>query len=199
MKRYGFLDTEGNPVYSATPAIEDAYVDGQMYGEHLCKELPLDAFDDMTVLTTYYYKDGWKTRSVRPAAFYSWDNNIEQWVPDLAAARIAKNSIIDTALVTANQSGFTFGNSRIASDPLSRSHIDAVNGYVSIFNKLPPGWTGKWKTEAGTYLSVPNPVAWKPIYGAMVTQIQANFVKAERLKTAIAAATTIEDIQGINW
>jgi len=199
MKRYAFLDTEGNPVYSATPAIDDAYVDGQMYGEHLCKELPLDAFDDMTVLATYYYKDGWKTRAARPGAYYNWNNKTEKWVPNLELARTTKNSIIDNAHLAANQTSFTFNGRQIALTPLSRSNIDAVNSYVLLFNQLPDNWVGSWKSVNNANVPIANIDAWKRFYKAMVNHIHASIVKSNQLKTALAAATTIGEIEAIGW
>jgi len=199
MERFAFTDANGNALYIASPAIDGVYTDGQVINGQTARLLPENTLDNLTLINTYYFKDGWKVRAPRPGQYYNWNNVSEQWVADLEKARTTKNSIINLALITANQSGFTYGNSRIASDPLSRSHIDAVNGYVSVFNKLPKGWLGTWKTEAGTELSIPNAVAWKQLYGAMVNQIQANFVKAEQLKDTVAAATTIEEIEAVSW
>jgi len=199
MKRYAFIDAEGNPIYSATPAIDDAYVDGQMYGEHLCKELPQEYFDDLTVLARSYYKDGWKIRDTRPGSYFNWDNSIEQWVPNLELARIARTSLLKIAYLAADQNGFTYASELISTDLQARSRIDAVNGYVAIFNQLPPDWSGEWIATDGNLVSILNVNAWKQLYKAMTLQILANFSKFEQLKAQIAAATTIGEIEAVSW
>jgi hypothetical protein len=200
MERFAFTDVDGVVLYIAAPAIDGVYTDGQVVNGQTARLLPDDAPDNITLINTYYYKDEWKKRAPRPtASYYSWDSNIEQWVPNLKLVRAAKNVQIDAALVAANQSGFTYGNSKIATDSLSRSHMDAINGFVALFDKMPLSWDGIWKTEVGTTLSVPNAVAWKNFYSAMVTQLHTNFVKAEGLKAALAAATTIQQVEAITW
>lgn len=124
-----------------------------------------------------------------------------QWVDarSLAEAKAAKNLEINASRLAANTSYFTFNGKQIAVDALSRSDIDASNGIISLTGALPGGWPGAWKAMDNTYVAIPDIATWTAFYAAMVTQGTANFVYSQQLKAALAAATTLEQVDAIYW
>ena len=62
-----------------------------------------------------------------------------------------KNSEINTARLTANQTTFSYQGKQVACDPLSRSDIDGINGYVATRGSLPVDWIGGWKRNGAVY------------------------------------------------
>ena len=99
----------------------------------------------------------------------------------------------------ANQSTFTFESKRIAVDAVSRSDIDAVHGIVVLTNAMPDNWVGGWKTVDNSYVSIPDVAKWTLFYKAMVRQGIVNFAHAQSLKTRLAAAKTVEEVDAIVW
>lgn len=80
MKKFAFVDSNGVPHYTASPAVDSMYTDGAAYGDTVCREIPLHQ-DDSAVLNGWYWKGGWKTnRPPRPGASYTWNNDTESWV-----------------------------------------------------------------------------------------------------------------------
>lgn len=118
---------------------------------------------------------------------------------ELAAAKAQKNSEINAARLAANQSTFAHAGKLIACDPLSRSDIDGVNGFVALTGALPPGWPGAWKAADNSLLSIPDVAAWTAFYGAMVAAGNANFGKAQALKAALEAASTVAEVAAVVW
>lgn len=110
-----------------------------------------------------------------------------------------KNAEINAGRLTANLSSFPYAGKQIACDALSRSDIDAVNGYVSLTGGFRVGWAGLWKATDNSYVDVSTVDAWKAFYAAMVDQGQANFSHAQDLKSQLASATTAEAVASINW
>lgn len=120
-------------------------------------------------------------------------------VVPLAELKAAKNAEINAARLAANFSTFTHAGKLIACDQLSRSDIDGTNGFVSLYGSMPPGWPGGWKAVDNTYVSIADVAAWKAFYSSMFAAGNANFAKAQALKTQLDAATTAEQIAAIAW
>ena len=114
-------------------------------------------------------------------------------------AKTAKALEINLARAAANQSTFTFAGKQIACDQLSRSDIDAINGRVATRGTLPPSFPGAWKAVDNTYVGIPDVATWNAFYDAMVAQGTVNFVKAQTLKAALAAANTPAEIAAVTW
>jgi Domain of unknown function (DUF4376) len=112
---------------------------------------------------------------------------------DLATQRINK------AWDLASQSGFSYQDKLFATDASSRSDIDGINGYVALYDNFPQGWVGAWKSRDGSYLPIPTVADWKAFYSAMVTAGLSNFTKAQQLKAQISQATTLEQLELIQW
>lgn len=111
----------------------------------------------------------------------------------------AKNGEINAARAAANTGTFAHGGKAFSCDQLSRSDIDGVNGYVAIYDALPPAFPGAWKAADNSWTPIADVEAWKTFYSAMVAQGAANFAHAQELKTRLAAAATAKDIAAIAW
>ena len=119
--------------------------------------------------------------------------------PTVQELKAEKNAAINTERLRANQSHFIFGGKQIAVDPLSRSDIDATHGAVLMLGAMPGGWPGAWKAVDNTYVMIPDIATWTAFYAAMVTQGTTNFIYSQSLKTTLAAATTLAEVDAITW
>lgn len=133
--------------------------------------------------------DAWEVLDAYPAAP----------APDVEPLKAAKNAEINAARLAANQGTFHHLGKPVACDPLSRSDIDGVNGFVALTGSLPPGWPGAWKAADNSLLPIPDVAAWTAFYGAMVAAGNANFGKAQQLKAALEAASTVAEVAAVVW
>ena len=116
-----------------------------------------------------------------------------------ASAKISKNNQINTWRLEASRGTFEHGGKVFACDELSRSDIDGITSFVSLYGALPPGWPGAWKTKDNSFLPVTTVAGWKSFVASMVAQGNANFAKAQNLKAQLAAATTLAEVSAITW
>ncbi|MHB8123990.1 MAG: DUF4376 domain-containing protein [Desulfuromonadaceae bacterium] len=129
-----------------------------------------------------------------------WDGSVfSSPTVDITALKLAKNADINAARLAANFSTFPHAGKAIACDQLSRSDIDGTNGFVSLYGTLPPGWPGGWKAVDNTYVPISSVDGWKAFYSSMFAAGNANFAKAQALKTQLEAATTAAEVQAIVW
>lgn len=119
--------------------------------------------------------------------------------PTLAQLAEAKNTEINAWRLKANRGTFGHAGKIFACDELSRSDIDGANGMIANLGAMPPGWPGGWKAVDNTYLAIATVADWKAFYGSMFASGNANFVRAQDLKTALAAATTAAQVAAIVW
>lgn len=131
----------------------------------------------------------------------SWDKSyvIVYKDYDLDFARALKNSELNVAREQANQSFFVFNGKRIECDKLSRSDIDAIAAYIGLNGTLPPTFPMMWKTMDNEIIPVQDVETFGLMYAAMVAQGTANFMRAQQLKQQLAAATTFEEIEEVQW
>lgn len=127
------------------------------------------------------------------------DLSIEQTDEVLQRVREEVNHRINEGRLQANHNFFIYKDKKIACDPLSRSDIDGLNGWISINNKMPDHWFGAWKAKDNTFVSIPDLSAWKEFYNSMFNQGQVNFQHSQLLKAKIAQADTLESIRAITW
>lgn len=118
---------------------------------------------------------------------------------DLTALKATKNAEINAARLAANFSTFPHAGKAIACDQLSRSDIDGTNGFVSLYGALPPGWPGGWKAVDNTYVPISSVDGWKAFYSSMFEAGNANFAKAQALKTQLEAAATAAEVAAVVW
>ena len=130
-----------------------------------------------------------------------FDYSTKQWVDNrtLEEVKLLKNKEINTARTAANQSFFVFDGKQIAVDALSRSDIDGVSDIVTLTGSLPINWVGAWKAIDNTFVPIPDVATWTAFCSALVAQGTANFSHSQDLKTALAAATTIAEVEAIVW
>ena len=200
MKKFVFLNPLGEPVYTATPSSDGIYVDGNQYGDHVCREIPFES-DDQEVLRSWFWKrsGGWGVRPERPSNWYEWDVDKEAWVADLAALKNAKRQEINAAKLAANRSHFVFQGKKIACDEQSRSAIDSVNGVVVLTGQLPTDWVGAWKAIDNTFVPITDVETWRQFYTALAAHDQANFLYSQELKALVDRAATEEQVTAIHW
>ena len=155
---------------------------------------------------THFVEDGRaEPFPVKPGEHYEWDWVTQEWVPDLEGARSAKASAIDTTCRNTILSGFK-------SSALGAEHhypaklTDQSNLSGSIIDSLLPGLSADWVTP---FWCMDATGVWEfRLHTA--TQIQqvgrdgklailAAMGKNEQLQSLIALATTLEEINQINW
>lgn len=119
--------------------------------------------------------------------------------PTLADLKTAKNTEINLWRLKANRGTFSHAGKIFACDELSRSDIDGANGMIANLGAMPPGWPGGWKAVDNTVLLIATVADWKAFYGSMFASGNANFIHAQDLKTALAAATTAAQVAAIVW
>jgi len=134
-----------------------------------------------------------------PQHIFDWTSKAWHDPRTLADLKAVANTRINAARMTANRGGFTHQGKTISSDALSRSDIDGVNGYASLYGTLPPAWPGGWKAVDNSYLAIASLDDWKLFYSAMVAAGNANFAHAQALKAQLAAATTPAQVEAIQW
>lgn len=141
------------------------------------------------------------TFPLRPSEFHEFNWTSKEWVDPrtMEDLRTACRNRINVARLNANQSGFIHEGKLFATDPLSRSDIDGINGYVTLYGMLPTDWVGAWKAEDNTYLPIEDLDAWKAFYGSMVAAGNTNFAISEQLKLDLKNAITAEEVEAIVW
>lgn len=124
-----------------------------------------------------------------------WNINLKK----ISDYKAEKKSQINEWRAQANQSTFPFAGKLVAVDVLSRSDIDGVASYVSLNNALPPNFPNVWKATDNSYIPIPDVATFKSLVAAMVAQGAFNFAKSQELKAQVDAATTIEQVEAIQW
>lgn len=123
----------------------------------------------------------------------------EELAAQLVAAKASKNLQINQWRAAANQSYFTYAGKQIACDALSRSDIDALANSIALTGAFPVGFPGAWKAMDNSYVAIPDVGTFKAMHAAMTAQGTVNFGHSQTLKAALAAATTVEQIEAIVW
>lgn len=140
-------------------------------------------------------------KAQKPRHPVAWSNETMQWedIRSFEELKVAKNSEINAARAKANATSFTYLGKEIACDRLSRSDIDAVSGEVALTGSLPASWPGAWKAKDNSYVPIPDVATWTAFYKAMTAQGTANFVYSQTLKARVALASTIVEVEAVNW
>ena len=123
----------------------------------------------------------------------------EEIAVQFTALKTAKNLQINEWRAQANKTHFPHGGKLIACDDLSRGDIDAVANSIALTGAFPAGFPGAWKATDNSYIMLPDTDAFKAMHAAMTAQGTANFMHAQTLKTALAAATTEAHVNAIVW
>lgn len=189
------LDEKGNILYAGKiipahtiPAVQ-VNVKSQFYHETQMDLLEADLGSDLPAYASLI-------ATVRAAIHQPSPSEIAAL---LVLAKTGKNMQINEWRGQANQTSFTHAGKQIACDPLSRSDIDAVASSIALTGTFPASFPGAWKAMDNSYIVLANVAAFKAMYASMTAQGTANFARSQSLKTALAGATTIAQVNAIQW
>ena len=107
MIKVAMVAQNGEVAYTVSPAVDDMYVDGQVYNEHTARHISHESVD-REVVETWYWSDGWQTREAKPSVFYdwideSWQLNLGRLWLEIRTQRFYKLSECDWTQVPDNQ------------------------------------------------------------------------------------------------
>jgi len=142
------------------------------------------------------FERGWVVVDLTPAEI---DAKAAEYALQLELLRNKKMSDINSARAQADGSYFEFGGKQIDADADSMRQINAITGYVALFNAFPPGFPGAWKTMDNSYLPLPDIATWKALVQSMAVTGTSNFLKQQALKTDVAQAASMAAIESIQW
>lgn len=134
-----------------------------------------------------------------PNHVFNWTTKAWEDPRTLQELKDAASRSVNAARVQANFSTFTYAGKTFACDAASRADIDTVNGYVTLFAALPPGFSGAWKAVDNSDVPIPTVAVWKLFYAALVVQGMDNFAKAQAFKDKIGKAVTPQEADGTGW
>ena len=197
MKKFVFI-SNGEPVSTIIPS------DGEDISNGVdLFEVPFDLQDEYIYSHIYFDNGILKYRPQRPGQFFNWASALNEWLPNLDAARSAKLQEVSAEL---NRSLYLPCNGFDA-DKVSRERISGMIARLQRGDGLPAGWMGwrdaennmHWITDdASTVLT--NLTA---LSRAIEDREQALLVAAWQHKANIAALTDIDTIIGYdvtaNW
>lgn len=155
--------------------------------------------DPSEFLETHYIKNNeWFERTNRPTQFHEWDNDIEQWVPNLDLARESVLTKIGVEISTRIYLPVEFEAAVFDADPVSRSRISGTLARIQRGNGLPLGWVGwrdynniqRWAEDTPETVQVKLAGLSKTIED----REQALLIAAWIHKSAIMGLQTIEEI-----
>lgn len=118
---------------------------------------------------------------------------------NLDEIKVRQAAKITQSKISANMDYFIFGGKHIQADDASFRELLSTNGYVALNNAMPPDWPNGWKTMDNSYVVITDVATWKTFYNTMVTTGTANFKRSQELKAAIAAASTVQEVEAIVW
>ena len=188
MKKFVFI-SNGEPVSTIIPS------DGEDISNGVdLFEVPFDLQDEYIYSHIYFDNGILKYRPQRPGQFFNWASALNEWLPNLDAAKAAKKTEIETELsrrLYLPCNGFD-------ADKVSRERISGMNARLQRGDGLPASWVGwrdasnqqQWVTDdAATVLA--NLTA---LSRAIEDREQALLVASWTHKANIAALTDIDAI-----
>lgn len=194
MKKYAFINPNGDAAYTASPATDDTYIDGEIYNGLMCREIPQIADDTEVIERWYWVGDDHFVRPPKPTDFHDWSDVTKSWLPNLDAARESK---LRQVAVELNKRLYLPCNGFDA-DNVSRERISGMIARLQRGDGLPAGWMGwrdaanemHWATDdAATVLA--NLIA---LSRAIEDREQALLVASWAHKAAIAVLEDIDTI-----
>lgn len=117
----------------------------------------------------------------------------------LAALKAARNKDINRWREEANSATFPYLGKHIQCDPLSTVDILGTALSIALTGDFPPNFPGAWKFQDNSYVALPSVEDFKPLYSAFTQRGSLNFMHAQELKNAVAAATSAEELDSIHW
>lgn len=138
---------------------------------------------------------------MRPSPVHVFDFEAKSWIDprSLDEVKAQRRSRI-TERRMAEDLRFPWAGKWYQADTDSWKQITGVHGWVTANGALPPWFPGFWKAEDNTYTPIPDVTTWWDFYGAALARGSQNFVHAETLKSQVAAATSIEEVEAVpDW
>jgi hypothetical protein len=77
MKQVAFIDNTGQVMTVMSPGTDDMFVDGELYGDYVAKDIPYDADGTLYIREKFWNNNQWNTREPNPGEYYEWLNY--QW------------------------------------------------------------------------------------------------------------------------
>lgn len=162
--------------------------------------------DDLAIINDHYLKDGvLKKRSPRPTDNHLWNTDSESWILDLNNLKNSKSKYVDQACKTAIVSGFVsyaLGKPYHYPSKVTDQQNLAVSVLASYDPDNAPDWTTPfWCSDAaGEWAFRPHTAAQiREVGRDAKTAIIAYQFKNEGLQADISAATTVEQLDAVNW
>ena len=143
MKKYAFINPNGDAAYTASPATDDTYIDGEIYNGLMCREIPQIADDTEVIERWYWVGDDHFVRPPKPTDFHDWSGVTKSWLPNLDAARESK---LQQVVAELNKRLYLPCNGFDA-DNVSRDRISGTIARLQRGDGLPAGWMG-WRDAA---------------------------------------------------
>lgn len=89
MKNFAIVDKNGEPTNFILNCPDEVQPFFDVVSQIRRVEFPPEANRE-TIMSQYFWKDGWKRREARPSKYHYWDYNLEIWIPNLEEAKTSK-------------------------------------------------------------------------------------------------------------
>lgn len=193
MKKFVFVNNEGQPVYTSQPADEKTYTAGNVYNGLTCYEIPVQS-TDKEVLSSWYWKNGiQKVRPERPNQYSKWNVDSEIWEDDLVLAKTKAWEQAKLLKLKEEAAGFTWDGSVFDSTPIARLSILTA----ALAAGSDPSMTTDWTLADNTQrtLSATEIIAVSKQMNEFLGAIHQKYLA---IRAAIDSATTIAEIPKIS-
>ncbi len=123
------------------------------------------------------------------------------WAETLSLSEIkaAKTAEITAERLLVDGDHFVYGGKSIRTADKDIFDMLIANSRITMSNSLPSNWPGGWKTIDNSYIPISSVSEWNSFFITMYDTGINNFYHSQSLKSAIANATTIAEVQAIVW
>lgn len=193
MKKFVFVNAEGQPVYTSQPADEKIYTAGNIYNSLTCYEIPLES-TDKEVLTSWYWKAGvQKVRPTKPHEYSVWNSELEIWQDDLALAKTKTWELAKAKKQQEESAGFYWNGLKFDSNALARLSIVTAALSASSDPTMSTVWT--LADNSQQTLSASDLIAVSKEMNSFLNAIHQKYIN---IRAAIDSATAISDLPTIS-
>ncbi|WP_166454928.1 DUF4376 domain-containing protein [Duganella aquatilis] len=123
----------------------------------------------------------------------------QAYLAQLASAKQQLNVRINDWRAEANGTTFPYLGKHIQCDLTSTIDLMGTANQVALLGTFPPDFPGAWKAYDNTYIPLPTVEDFKALYEAFTQRGSLNFQHAQELKAAVAAASTLDELDAIAW
>jgi hypothetical protein len=129
----------------------------------------------------------------------AWQEHLQAEADRLVQAKAERLADINRWRAEANATTFPFAGKHIQCDALSTVDILGTALSIALTGAFPPDFPGAWKALDNSYIPLPTVEDFAPLYSAFTQRGSLNFMHAQDLKAAVAAATTVEQVAAVVW